>query len=856
MSRKWEASKKRDDAVFPPWAWPAKKLLRAFSSIPLAVGLLAFVGLYAVLASVPIGLLAEIPTHLLVASTLLVPLAGIGIVVRVGLRRVLGGTERGVRFVVGFGVLAVLWGSVVWGWSGAVYPLMRYDPGTGEGLMLFSGFVHTYAATTLRRLPAFEMTELEFYAWWPLRLVLLAFVLNLVTATVRRIEFKFVNIGVLSVHTGIVMIAMGSVYYSSRKLEGDVLLPAGSVNPATGQPAPGPIVTSFFDNTSMALWLDQGRGLEQRPLTGVPRYNDYMAVEMEPTVRAAIGQIDPPGPRDRRLDMRVPGSSRPGERTDADIRYRVVGYASYAETLTDWARVDLSRLKGLPSDFALNPLRVIELVNTESEGPAVLDGPVPFFFLPNSPAHRAWVSEHLTIEYTLGMDAGRWSDLSVKLPDGASHALIVDVPGSGEGEGEAFHAVYAIAGTEAIAVGSTGYTIRVQEILPEPPLPIITPGYEGATSGVAIVEVTPPGGQRYQRWVYQRFPELNQDLPTDPAPGMPARRAADPGIRIAYVDATAVQMYLDERSDGSVRAIVRGPNGAVRVVEGLKRGDRVALVDRLDVRLGERWPHAEQVQRPIVVPPAERAPSAIGTHENAMLAVEVSVAGTAGTPGTAWSRVVWVGFTQYATLQPPRTSVSLPDGRTVKIGFGRLAHRFPGFGVQLIDFRIEQYDHRGAPRDYRSVLRVVPSDGRAAPYQHEASLNAPLTAPYHWSEQRSTPVNAAARLLAGLNPNQFKLSQAGWDQQGWTQTQAQTDQGLMKRPVAGFTILGVGNSPGIHIIAMGGLFMACGIPWAFYVKPAIQRQRKRTIQRQLAAGTYAPPPPPPVREPEPVGVST
>src|SRR4051812_5470832 len=92
-----------------------------------------------------------------------------------------------------------------------------------------------------------------------------------------------------------------------------------------------------------------------------------------------------------------------------------------------------------------------------------------------------------------------------------------------------------------------------------------------------------------------------------------------------------------------------------------------------------------------------------------------------------------------------------------------------------------------------------------------------------------------------MNPNQFKFSQAGWDQQGWQQTQAQTDQGQLKRPFASFTILGVGNNPGIHMIAAGAVLMAIGIPWAFYVKPWLVRREKHRIQQQLAAGTYQKP---------------
>ena len=72
-------------------------------------------------------------------------------------------------------------------------------------------------------------------------------------------------------------------------------------------------------------------------------------------------------------------------------------------------------------------------------------------------------------------------------------------------------------------------------------------------------------------------------------------------------------------------------------------------------------------------------------------------------------------------------------------------------------------------------------------------------------------------------------------------TQAQADAGFLKKPYASFTILGVGNSPGIHVIAFGGILMGLGIPWAFYIKPWLVQREKRRIMEQVKAGTYVAP---------------
>ena len=51
-----------------------------------------------------------------------------------------------------------------------------------------------------------------------------------------------------------------------------------------------------------------------------------------------------------------------------------------------------------------------------------------------------------------------------------------------------------------------------------------------------------------------------------------------------------------------------------------------------------------------------------------------------------------------------------------------------------------------------------------------------------------------------------------------------------------FTILGVGNNPGIHVIAFGSILMGVGIPWAFYVKPWLVRREKERLAEAVRSG--------------------
>jgi len=121
--------------------------------------------------------------------------------------------------------------------------------------------------------------------------------------------------------------------------------------------------------------------------------------------------------------------------------------------------------------------------------------------------------------------------------------------------------------------------------------------------------------------------------------------------------------------------------------------------------------------------------------------------------------------------------------------------------------------------------------------ERSTSLNAPLLVrvPFQSREDVPGPVNWLGRLTNYIVPLQFKFSQAGWDPEGWKRSKALVESGELAAPAVRFTILGVGNNPGIYIIATGAVLMSVGIPWAFYLKPILIRRRKRALQGKLAS---------------------
>lgn len=848
MSAKWVRARKWDDQHLTGALRPVKWVLRAFSSIPLAVVLLTFVCFYGVLASVPIGLIALAPTWLLyAASAVAAVLIGAGVPVWLlgkAMRRARIGAP--VRFVVSLLGLLLLALASAAAWKMWIWPALHYRPvaiGSAEwhGVRFFADFVSRYESVQFRRLPMMEMSELEFYSWWPLRVVLLAFVVNMIVATIRRIEFRFVNIGVLTVHSGIVTIALGSVVYGSLKQEGDMLLQAGPPD-ERGAPAPGLVERGFYDNTRVALWMRQSPlppsslgGWEQRRVGGVPRYNSYNLSAAAGAGPAAAAFDQPSELRDLGpISIPVPDSQAPASQrvVGDDLRFRIIGYADYARLESRW----VAEASADPAAQGTR-LREVEAYLVGAPGGSESRPQKTYRFIPDSPAGRAEVIDVFGVEYTRGMDPKRWDELLTPLPRGTSHALVIEHPATG------FRSVYPVQAGQRVRVGDTGYVVEVKAFEPRPPFPIITRGYQGADSSMVIVRIEPPapegaaGAGAFDRWVYHRFPEISQDLLEElNERGMPIRRDADPAIRISYIDASILQVYFDERvsGDGSVRALVRMPRGQAEVTENLQPGGFVQVAPSLRLKLAARSDNARQVEAPVAVAEVQQNKADIGTHKRSALAVEVT-----STQDASLRRVIWLPFTQYMNIGAgTERKLTLPDGRELELAFGRVWHPLP-FEVRLLDFAMVPYPHSDTPRDFASDLLVMSRWGGL--YQdrvRKTSLNEPLLVrvPFIPRDDVPPPVNWVARLWSFLVPNQYKFSQAGWDAEGWRQTKAQTDAGRAARPFARFTILGVGNNPGIYVIAAGAVMMSVGIPWAFYVKPAILRYRKKKIQRELAAG--------------------
>ncbi|MGA1056778.1 MAG: hypothetical protein ACO3Y3_03690 [Phycisphaerales bacterium] len=113
-----------------------------------------------------------------------------------------------VRF--GIVLLAILFVYMAVGSAGLLYPIH-------PNLFHPDAWVHAQ----IRQWRPFEMTEFEWFHWWPFDVLVILICANIAVTTLRRIPFRPINYGVWMIHTGILILAVGSFIYFGTKVEGD-----------------------------------------------------------------------------------------------------------------------------------------------------------------------------------------------------------------------------------------------------------------------------------------------------------------------------------------------------------------------------------------------------------------------------------------------------------------------------------------------------------------------------------------------------------------------------------------------------------------------------------------------------------
>ncbi len=760
-----------------------------------------------------------------------------------------------VRFGIVLMVLLFIYMSV--GSAGIVYPVH-------PNIFHPDAWVHAQ----MRQWRGLEMTEFEWFHWWPFTTIIFLIALTLITTTIRRIPLRVVNLGVWTIHSGLIVLIVGSVIYFDTKVEGDspvarrkIVLAlegvdgqvellaavgasatigsgAGAMRVEVSQIDPawellsGPdagkraysvnvtvtdssrrfirqLIANYPQYTEDIIFTDdkaqpmkrsikatgsalveprlsvaleyesqryfyerndlakawalyvRAKGAStwvERPMTGVPLYNDYVGVSTDvfetpdapplvlDPIHVAVGAVDANDPC-------------------ADVTFSVSGYLRYAQTR--------SRLVDGGARAAFNPSAAIEVSGAEGAH-------TTYRLVANDPA-RSSGDDGLIRIVTVESEA-QFTKMQ------GSATLHVVIPAVGIDIVEPVRVADAQSDGPFVPLGAidSGYGYRVLAAQDELPV-------GSRTASVLVVDIKTPTAT-IRRWVFDDT-SLTRDVPADGGGhGVPI--APDPSVQMEYArgGGRAILTLAVGPAHEQLR-IMTAIGDAQAKVQPVILNEAIVLPAGLSLRVTSFIANSVVESRPMIVPESQRMRDARELFAQVLVNV----------PGGASQ---WMEFSPYAVddfrfalrRHPYHPiSVTLADGREMELLFSR--RRLPlDTEIALEEFVLTSHaggytGEGGTIRDYTSLVRFRDAGGV-------------------WGEPTSVSVNSP------IEHNGLSYFQAQWDPpEPPTSAQDRGSMGL------NYTVLGVGNRNGVSTQLGGCIIAVMGMIYAFWVKPVLIRRR-------------------------------
>jgi hypothetical protein len=610
-----------------------------------------------------------------------------------------------------------------------------------------------------------EMTDLQFFNWWPMQVLLAALVLDLAIVTLRRIPLTLFKLGSWTVHVGIVTLIGGCVWYFSHKQEGSFRI---YLNKS---------VNYCYDTTERALFAfpvnaDGSFDLEHPTITPLPKlpiYYEHLPAHGNP------------------VNITLPGAM-PG--TAAAVR--IYGYYPCAVLQPD---PDPSNIRpAAPGEKGLGP-GIGLAFSGRAPGTSQMSSMGQQWLFANTPASRLLdMNLPFVVEYLRQPTPQRLKDLQTSFE--GSYALTVRIPKLN------IERTYAVKPDEAIVVEGSPYTITPRDMQA---MPMLSKGYEGTASNALTVDVVRKDAEKpfnYQRMCVARYPELSPDFIDEDGKKVRKQGGVDPDIQMVFHDASRTEVWIVEDAGGGLTVVARDaagkstsqPLSAAPVlvpVTGLSGGV-------LQLEMFKRLEDAAVTLKPVVVPPEQRprGQQVMEVMQLSMIEVEVSEG--------AWKKdKIHVPFSPYAQVgdrpegdQP--AVVELPGGKKVGLLLATTRRELPS---TLTLTKFEPIKYPGAAQtyaDYRSTLVAVDKDS---------------------PEQRTLQPH----LNNPASDHDLYYFQSAWD--------GKENQVPEKR----YSVIGVGNRPGVYTMITGSILIALGIGYAFYIKPLLLKAKKEFLARWAAA---------------------
>ena len=745
----------------------------------------------------------------------------------------------------------------------------------------------------IRQWRGLEMTEFEWFHWWPFNLLIGLLCVNMTVTTLRRIPLNTINLGVWMIHTGIIMLCLASVYYFTTKIEGDAPVARRAVTIAVvADEANGDVV----DRGSLLAMPGNATSLG----LGDQRY-DISVQSIDPAWELLSGE----DAGERAFSVNLMIQRGDGERF---IRQIIAGYPEYTEDLifsTDPAQpfqrnvkvngerlFDPSLLVGLefaPTDhlFLRNDLSKNWALYLREVGDLEwTERPIDGDFLYNDYiADRDWIWPGGIGEPTLPIDP---IDVPIPAtsPDDPAPELVIQATG---------YLRYAVMRDRAVPGGADG------PLNPTAWVRIAAPSMDRSNDYVLRAfdpeRSVADGGLLVFRWLETEsevqalaakptlrleIPELGIEIERPISETLPPdgegefNRIGESGYGYRVI---AVQDDLMIGSGEVSVAIleISTPKGLFRrwvfddpaltrdVVDGspMDRGDQHAgpvIGDDSIVFTYERGTGAALLSILAGPEPGRlRLANAIGVTEPEI--VELSVGVPISIPGG-----LEVSVTQYeprARFERKPFVVPVEQrSKDAKDFFSRLRIDVPGMDRSPW-LRFHMYPFDGPEWVLRrhvyepSVIRLA--DGRAIelmfsrrrmPLPADVSLEEfVLTSHIGDFDGDSSNIRNYTSMLrfrdapadAWSEPRPVSVN-APVEYEGFWYFQAQWDppdqprfQGDVASKGLNYTVLGVGNRNGVVLQLLGCIIAVAGMMYAFYVKPIIKQRRRRAVYERIAS---------------------
>jgi hypothetical protein len=716
-----------------------------------------------------------------------------------------------------------------------------------------------------------EVTEPQIFRHWVFVTLIVLFCITLTTATWTRILYlglrdarallgpagwsrlagrvNLMNIGVLTVHSGLLLLVGGSAWYFSQKIEGDVLLRCPRVevlnlSGAGGERPLGAILAErgetwaqnipFFGGVVM-LRVEEVRGAGPRPVS-------------EATVQVQVGAqtpqlvrltADDPGPAqlNDRLGLRLvtfPPETKFYDVEHAALFVRKVGegssplmfpleglplhrerYTSDGAPLRDsvgrevaskrfWPHIPLPFGLSLPTGW-FEPWRLpLEIDSPPLPFRIQVTGYVPYRAGMVRRAVPGGANDGPTLEYTLRLPQRTIREPLFALDPVGAMSREAALEFRWAADAAARDAMLApLAGAHELTIEvrdppvrrtvavEAGQTIAVEGTCYELTIDSLTPEWELASPQLrgAVSPVANVrvacGEQHFTRSVIERFPDVSQDV--DDHGERHASALLDENLSLRY-----------RTSGGGQMMIVAGPGlepelGIFFAEGGVSRiplveGQEVSFTSGVRFTLDRLLARGRSVWEPIIEPLEFRRPG----MDRQFSAIRLRLSGR-GSEGE-WTQTEWCPFTHYAHMDwlpyyPVRgVSFQAPgDQGTWELVYSRVPHALDA-ALTARKLTVAKFPGQNNALTWRSDFVVSQAGGLP------------------WEGMTETNVTQKV--------GRWTLFQSGADSDHWA-----------------YTVLGVGNRRGIWPMVLGCVLIPLGSLYAFYVKPAIRRRRQ---QRALA----------------------